>query len=98
VPGTYTFTLNTGKTQVKIFKSDCNKCFKTMDDDETKLDVDGTWTSANGTKDSDGQQIAVTVGTLTYTISGDGQTLTQSSSSWFKKSATSYTCGGDKVL
>jgi hypothetical protein len=92
VPGTYTFTLNTGRTQVKIFVSDCNKCFETMDEDETDLTVDGTWSSTLGDLDDDGQEIDIVVGSVTYVLSGDGLTLSEGDSVWGKRTSSSYTC------
>lgn len=98
VPGTYIFQLSSSvsskqKTQVKIFKSDCRYCFETVTEgDSTALSSDGTWTSKLGTKDNSGQEIDVIVAGLTYTISGSGQTLSQSSSVWGKTITSNYTC------
>ena len=105
VPGTYIYELSSAasgskpKTQVKILRSDCKYCFETVrEGDSTALTSDGSWTSKLGTKDSNGQQIDITAGGVVYTLSGSGQTLTQSSSSWYKTKSGSYTCDGESVL
>lgn len=98
VPGAYIFQLSSAvsskqKTQVKIFKSDCTYCFETVTEGEsTDLTSDGSWTSELGTNDENGQEINITVGTVTYTLSGDGLTLSQSSSVWGKTLSDYYTC------
>ncbi len=98
VPGTYIFALSSSvsskqKTQVKILKSDCKYCFETVTEgDTTALSLDGTWASKLGTKNASGQQIDVTAGGVVYTLSGDGQILSQSSSVWSKSVNSTYTC------
>jgi hypothetical protein len=98
VPGTYIFALSSSvsskqKNQVKILKSDCTYCFETVTEgDASELSKDGTWTSNLGTKDTNGQQIEVTAGGTVYSLSGDGQTLSQSSAIWSKSTYSFYTC------